>query len=82
MKTSQVVEELIRIKIDFEQQRSYAAMSRVDFLIEKLLASREGKSDRLEKSHHNNCLLETNSDYYGPCTCHKYTRDGYVIVSA
>lgn len=77
MKTSQIVEELVRIKIEHEKRSYFTALSRVESLIEKLCASREGRSKSAPaKSHNSNCALEMDPDYYGPCTCHKYSNQG------
>ena len=73
MKTSQIIEELVKIKIEHEKRSYFTALSRVESLIEKLCDSREGRSKAVSKSHHSNCLLEMDPDYYGPCTCHKYS---------
>lgn len=75
MKTSQIIEELVKIKIEHEKRSYFTALSRVESLIEKLCDSREGRSKSApSKSHHSSCMLEVDPDYYGPCTCHKYDR--------
>ncbi len=43
MKNSEIVEELVKIKIDINQNRSYAAKDRVNSLMEKLCDSASKK---------------------------------------
>jgi len=75
MNTPQLIKELVKIKIEHEKRSYSTALSRVQSLIEKLCASREGRTKSApDKYHSSNCLLEMDPEYYGPCTCHKYDK--------
>lgn len=76
MKNSEIVEELVKIKIDIDQNHSYAAKDKINSLMEKLCNS-GSKKKTVTKSHHHNCMIELDPEYYGPCTCHRYDNSDY-----
>lgn len=75
MKNSEIVEELVKIKIDIDQNHSYAAKDKINSLMEKLCNS-GSKKKVVSKSHHDSCLSELDP-YGGPCTCRKYDNSDY-----
>lgn len=76
MKIAKIVEELVKIKIEVERNKNFSAIVKIDSLLNTLCNVGETKNTKLvSRPHNSNCMLELDSEYYGPCTCYKYDKN-------
>lgn len=71
MKNFQIIEELVKIKLDIERNHVYYAKDKINALMEKLCKGGEFVKKQIYRSHKDSCMIEMDPEYYGPCTCSK-----------
>jgi hypothetical protein len=69
MKNSKIVEELIKIKLDIDRNHLYTAKDKIDLLVEQLCLP---DSKTVYRVHHDSCMIESDPEWRGPCTCGNY----------